>query len=301
MYQAIRTYILQPGSTEAFLQRVQESFVPLIRQLSGFIAYDARPAGTDLARTIGTFQTRAGAESSVLFALRWVQEHSPELISRLPSLHVEQVASAVHMNAAPLTEINQTDKRLVLDLTFEILHPAALGERASSDPQVSKMVSDVQHMLTQMWADPVRRDQVIYRFDGAICPEVATRGLYTADHVILARRAGQLVSYLEINREAEAWRSHERFEGDILVDPATYHRDAAGLIVEKGIGIQGLLEMRRQAHMLGVTDIELDVYRSNQPMHHFLDHVIATQLLPITKQPMEHGWSFDHTYHLAVA
>ena len=85
------------------------------------------------------------------------------------------------------------------------------------------------------------------------------------------------------------------------MDPAAYHRDAAGLIVEKGIGIQGLLEIRRQAHMLGITDIELDVYQSNQPMHHFLDHVIATQRLPFTKQPMEHGWSCDHTYHLAVA
>lgn len=85
------------------------------------------------------------------------------------------------------------------------------------------------------------------------------------------------------------------------MDPAAYHRDAAGLIVEKGIGIQGLLEMRRQAHMLGITDIELNVYRSNQPMNHFLDHVIATQQLPITKQPMEHEWPCDHTYHLAVA
>lgn len=256
---------------------------------------------TDQVRTIGTFETRAGAESSVLLALRWVQEHSPELIGGLPRLHVNQVASAGQLMAAPNAFPNQTDKSLVLDLNFVVLHPAALGERAYSDPQVSKMVSDVENVLAQMWADPARRDQVIYRFDGVIRPEIATRGLYTADHVILVRRAGQLVSYLEINREADAWRSRERFEGDILVDPAAYHRDATGLIVEKGIGVQGLLEMRRQAHMLGVTDIELDVYQGNQPMHHFLDHLIATQRLPFTKQPMEHGWSFDHTYHLAVS
>jgi hypothetical protein len=72
-------------------------------------------------------------------------------------------------------------------------------------------------------------------------------------------------------------------------------------LVEKGIGVQALLEMRRQAHMLGVTDIELDVYQGNQPMHHYLDHLIATQRLPFTKQPMQHGWQADHTYHLAVA
>jgi hypothetical protein len=44
------------------------------------------------------------------------------------------------------------------------------------------------------------------------------------------------------------------------VGPAAYHRDAAGQIVEKRIGEQGLLEMRRQVRMLGVKDIELDVY-----------------------------------------
>jgi hypothetical protein len=301
MYQAIRMYTLLPGSTGVFLHRVQESFVPLIHQLPGSIAYDARPTGTDLVRTISTFETRAGAESSVLFALRWIQEYCPELISGLPRLQVDQVASARQSTAAPLAFPNRADKRLVLDLTYEVLHPAALGERAYSDPLVSKMVADARNILAQMWADPARQDQVIYRFDGAIRPEEATRGLYRADHVIVVRRAGQLVSYLEINREADASRSRERFEGDILVDPAAYHRDAAGLIVEKGIGVQSLLEMRRQAHMLGVTDIELDVYQGNQPMHLFLDHLIATKRLPFTKQPMQYGGPFDHTYHLAVA
>jgi hypothetical protein len=142
------------------------------------------------------------------------------------------------------------------------------------------------------------RDQVIYRFEEAIDPEAAARGLYTADHVILVRRAGHLAGYLEINREADAWLSRERYEGDILVDPAAYHRDPTGQIVEKGIGVQGLLEMRRQARLLGVKDIELDVYQRNQPMHRFLDHLIATGRLPFTKQEMQHGWAFDHTYHL---
>jgi hypothetical protein len=62
-----------------------------------------------------------------------------------------------------------------------------------------------------------------------------------------------------------------------------------------------LLEMRRQARVLGVKDIELDVYQSNQPMHHFLDHLIATQRLPFSKHGMPHGGPFDHTYHLTAA
>ena len=46
MYQAIRIYTLEAGSTEAFQHRVQESFVPLIRQQVGDEAYNARHIDT---------------------------------------------------------------------------------------------------------------------------------------------------------------------------------------------------------------------------------------------------------------
>ena len=69
--------------------------------------------------------------------------------------------------------------------------------------------------------------------------------------------------------------------------------------VEKGIGEQGLLEMRRQARLLGVKDLELDVYLGNPPMHHFLDHLIATHRLPFTKHEMTYGRPLDSTYLLA--
>ena len=54
MYKAVRTYTLLPGSSEEFLQRVQESFVPLISQLPGFIAYDTYRIGNDQVITIIT-------------------------------------------------------------------------------------------------------------------------------------------------------------------------------------------------------------------------------------------------------
>ena len=104
--------------------------------------------------------------------------------------------------------------------------------------------------------------------------------------------------YTLLPGSTDAWLRRARYEGDILVDPAAYYRDAAGQSVEKGIGEQGLLEMHRQARLLGVKDIELDVYQRNQPMHRFLDHLIATQRLPFSKHKMQHGWAFDHTYHL---
>ncbi|HYB01423.1 MAG TPA: hypothetical protein VED37_14485, partial [Ktedonobacteraceae bacterium] len=93
-----------------------------------------------------------------------------------------------------------------------------------------------------------------------------------------------------------AWLKRDRFEGDILVDPAAYQRDAEGWRLEKGIGEQALLEMRRQGRLLSIKDIELDVYRGNQPMRNFLNHLIQTHRLPLVQHEMTYGRPFDATY-----
>jgi len=296
MYKAVRTYTLLPGTREEFLLRVQESFVPLISQLPGFIAYDTHRNGNDQVITISTFDTRAQAEESILLALRWVQEHTLELMQGLPILTMGQVSAASGLARFPDTHTRHVDKALVLDLRFEVLHPSVLGKQALTDPRIGEMVTAIRTFLTQMRADPARQDDVIYRFDRDIRPEEETKSLYAADHVLLIKRANRLVGYAEINRDTNTWLNRDRYEGDILVDPAAYQRDEEGWRVEKGIGEQGLLEMRRQARLLGVKDIELDVYRGNGPMHHFLDHLIATHRLPLAKHEMTYGRPLDSTY-----
>ena len=299
MYRAVRTYTFLPGSREEFLQRVYESFVPLISQLPGFIAYTTKRIGNDLVVTISTFDTRTGAEESILFALRWVQEHCVELMQGLPTLTMDQGPASSVPARFPDTHPRHVEKELVLDLRFETLHPSILGEQAYTDPHIGEMVTAIRTFLTQMRADRARQDEVIYRFDRDIRPEEETKALYVADHVILIKRANRLVGYAEINRDTNAWLRRDRYEGDILVDPAAYLRDEEHQRVEKGIGEQGLLEMRRQARLLGVKDLELDVYLGNQPMHHFLDHLIATHRLPFTKHEMTYGRPLDLTYLLS--
>jgi hypothetical protein len=299
MYQAVRTYTLLPGTREEFLRRVHQRFVPLMSQLPGFIAYTTKRIRNDQVVTISTFDTRTGAEESILFALRWVQENTLELMQGLPVLTMAQVSAASVLARIPDTHTRHVDKALVLNLRFEILHPSVLGEQAYTDPRVEEMVTATRTFLTQMRADWARQDEVMYRFDRDIRPEEETKALYAADHVILIKRANRLVGYAEINRDTHAWLRRERYEGDILVDPAAYLRDEEGMRVEKGIGEQGLLEMRRQARLLGVKDIELDVYLGNPPMHHFLDHLIAMHRLPFTKHEMTDGRPMDSTYVLA--
>jgi len=296
MYKAVRTYTLLPGTGEEFLKRVEESFRPRISQLPGFIAYDAHPIANDRVMTISAFDTRAHAEESILLALRWVQENTLELMQGLPILTMGQVSVASVPARFPDTHTRRVDKALVLDLRFEVLHPSVLGEQVYSDPHIGEMVTAIRTFLIQMRADWARKEEVIYRFDRDIRPEEETKALYAADHVLLIKRGNRLVGYAEINRDTNAGLSRDRYEGDILVDPAAYQRDAEGWRLEKGIGEQGLLEMRRQARLLGVKEIELDVYRGNPPMHQFLDHLIATHRLPLAKHEMTYGRPLDSTY-----
>ena len=299
MYRAVRKYTLLPGTREEFLQRVHERFVPLISQLPGFITYEAWPVGPDQVVTSSIFGTRAQAEESILRALRWVQENVIELMQGLPTLTMDQVPASSIPARFLDTHPCHVEKALVLDLRFEVLHPSVLGKQAYTDPHIAEMVRAIHTFLAQMRADPARQDEVIYRFDRDIRPEEEAKALYVADHVLLIKRGSRLVGYAEINRDTNAWLRRDRYEGDILVDPAAYHRDEEGQRIEKGIGEQGLLEMRRQGRRLGVKDIELDVYLGNQPMHHFLDHLIATHRLPFTKHEMTYGRPLDSTYLLS--
>jgi hypothetical protein len=298
MYIAVRKYSIVPGTGDELLQRVQEDFVPIISKASGFIDYDARLVGDRHVVTASTFETQAGAESSILRALRWAQENISEFIQGLPRMKLHQIG--VPYEPAPLPRIYKRhgDKRLVLDLGFEVIKPAEMGERAYEDARVRGVVTAIKNLLTVMKTEPTRRDAVIYRFEGDILPEEETKKLYTADEVILIKRGGQLAGYAEINRDMNEWLNRDRFEGDILVDPAIYRKDGDGNSVERGIGEQGLLEMRRQGRLMKIKDIELDVYLRNQPMQHFLNHLITMHEFPLVKHDMIYGRPLDCTYKL---
>ena len=298
MYIAIRRYSIVPGKGREFLERVHESFVPLISRSRGFIAYDARQIGSQHMVTASAFDTQAAAEASILQALRWAQENIAEFILGLPRMRVQQARSLYSPAPLPAPHNRQTEKRLVLDLTFEVVKPGELGEKAYEDPRIREMVGQIRDLLTSMKNEPVRRDAVIYRFEGDILPEEETRKLYTADEIILIKRGRQLAGYAEINRDTNEWLNRDRYEGDILVDPAIYRKNEDGSNIERGIGEQGLLEMRRQGRLMHIENIELDVYLRNQPMHRFLDHLITTYEFPLTKNDMKFGRPLDSTYLL---
>ncbi|MFJ9033964.1 hypothetical protein ACIRQP_36905 [Streptomyces sp. NPDC102274] len=81
MYAAVRRY---EGVTDPpeVARLVKEGFVPLVRQIPGFVAFYWINAGSGVFVSTSVFQDRAGAEESTLRASHFVRDN---LASRLPN------------------------------------------------------------------------------------------------------------------------------------------------------------------------------------------------------------------------
>lgn len=94
MYAAVRRYEGITDDSEAG-RLVGESFVPLLQQVPGFIAYYWIDAGDGVMASLSLFENQEGADKSVEVAHAWVAENAPSLFPNPPRVtegHV--VASA---------------------------------------------------------------------------------------------------------------------------------------------------------------------------------------------------------------
>ncbi|MFG2296365.1 hypothetical protein [Streptomyces sp. NPDC048603] len=94
MYAAVRRYEGVTDAAEA-ARIVQEGFVPLMRQVPGFVAYYWIDAGDGVMASTSVFEDRAGAEASITKAAEFVREHLAALLPNPPQVIAgEVVASA---------------------------------------------------------------------------------------------------------------------------------------------------------------------------------------------------------------
>ncbi|MFJ9419379.1 MULTISPECIES: hypothetical protein [unclassified Streptomyces] len=94
MYAAVRRYegVTDPVETGRL---VNEGFVPLMRQVPGFVAYYWIDAGEGVMISTSVFQDQAGAEESILRAVDFVRDHLAALLPNPPQVATgEVVASA---------------------------------------------------------------------------------------------------------------------------------------------------------------------------------------------------------------
>jgi hypothetical protein len=86
MFTSIKKYNLKRGSAEELAGRVQESFVPIVRQMQGFRGYYLLDGGPDVFITISIFDTFEEALASNEKAAAWIRNNVLELIKGLPEV-----------------------------------------------------------------------------------------------------------------------------------------------------------------------------------------------------------------------
>ncbi|MGW1898197.1 hypothetical protein ACWCQB_12240 [Streptomyces hirsutus] len=93
MYAAVRRYegVTDPAAAGRL---VNEGFVPLMRQVSGFVAYYWIDAGDGVMVSTSVFQDQAGAEESVSKAADFVRENLASLLPNPPQVTSGEVLAS---------------------------------------------------------------------------------------------------------------------------------------------------------------------------------------------------------------
>jgi quinol monooxygenase YgiN len=93
MFAAIRYYQADPPSIDEVVRRVQEDFVPLIRDMRGFVSYFILVPSEreeDIV-SVSVFEDQQSAEESNRKAAEWVVQNLSELLRPTPELASGQV------------------------------------------------------------------------------------------------------------------------------------------------------------------------------------------------------------------
>jgi hypothetical protein len=92
MYATIRRYDGVTDPAEAG-RRVDEGFVPLLKDIPGFVAYYWLDAGDGIMASMSIFDDRAGAEASTDRAAAWVAENIADLLPNPPQVTPGEVVA----------------------------------------------------------------------------------------------------------------------------------------------------------------------------------------------------------------
>lgn len=91
MYAALRWYNVEPGQAHEMARRVNEGFVPIIRNGPGFVAYYLVNVGNNVVVTVSIFEDRAGAEASQRMAADWVARNLVSIMLGPPTITAGEV------------------------------------------------------------------------------------------------------------------------------------------------------------------------------------------------------------------
>jgi hypothetical protein len=94
MFTIIRKFTLTRGSIEEVTRRVQDSFVPLLRDLPGFRRYCLLDGGPDVLISIRVFDSADQALASNEIAANWIRNNVLEFTKGMPEVMAGKVLVA---------------------------------------------------------------------------------------------------------------------------------------------------------------------------------------------------------------
>ncbi|MBV9251863.1 MAG: antibiotic biosynthesis monooxygenase [Acetobacteraceae bacterium] len=86
MFTIVRKFRLTRGAAEEVARRVQEGFVPLLRELPGFRGYYLFDGGPDVLVSIRIFDTADEALASNETAANWIRDNILEFVKGMPEV-----------------------------------------------------------------------------------------------------------------------------------------------------------------------------------------------------------------------
>jgi heme-degrading monooxygenase HmoA len=75
MYAVIRRYQFDQSASEEVDRNLREHFVPLLKEMPGFVTYYWLNSGAGAGASLSVFESKEGAEESVRAAANFVQQH----------------------------------------------------------------------------------------------------------------------------------------------------------------------------------------------------------------------------------
>ena len=91
MFIAVRKYRVRRGAIQEWARRVQDSFVPLMRELPGYRGYYLLEGGPDVVIAISMFDSADEALVSNEKAADWVRNNVMKLARGMPEVMVGDV------------------------------------------------------------------------------------------------------------------------------------------------------------------------------------------------------------------
>jgi hypothetical protein len=85
MYVSMRQYVAATEVEEA-ARRIEAGFVPLVREVEGFVSYTVVELGGRAFLTITMAETRAAVEESAERARAWIRDEAPDLVEGAPTV-----------------------------------------------------------------------------------------------------------------------------------------------------------------------------------------------------------------------